>query len=146
MISTTFVREMFLFVENNPLVCPFLAERAQNERVPDRTHLFFFCPSTCLVSKSTKHPCPYLRLCTVFSGGDWSNRGVPQNVLFLSLEIWTRDHLNGKQRYCSLDRDYLLEIYYIKNQLVAALAVLFISHCKITLHVSDAFCVHHQEY
>jgi len=26
------------------------------------------------------------------------------------------------------------------------LAVLFISNCKITLHVSDAFCVHHQEY
>ena len=37
-------------------------------------------------------------------------------------------------------------IYYIKNQLDATLAVLFISHCKITLHVSDAFCVHHQEY
>jgi hypothetical protein len=37
-------------------------------------------------------------------------------------------------------------VYYIKNQLDAALAVLFISHCKITLHVSDAFCVHHQEY
>jgi hypothetical protein len=35
---------------------------------------------------------------------------------------------------------------YIKNQLDAPLAVLFISHCKITLHVSDAFCVHHQEY
>ena len=34
--------------------------------------------------------------------------------------------------------------YHIKNQLDAALAVLFISHCKITLHVSDAFCVHHQ--
>ena len=24
------------------------------------------------------------------------------------------------------------------------MAVLFISNCKITLHVSDAFCVHHQ--
>jgi len=32
-------------------------------------------------------------------------------------------------------------IFYIKNQLDAALAVLFISHCKITLHVSDAFCL-----
>ena len=38
------------------------------------------------------------------------------------------------------------QLYYIKNQLYATLAVLFISHCKITLHVSDAFCVHHQEY
>ena len=32
-------------------------------------------------------------------------------------------------------------LYYIKNQQDATLAVLFISHCKITLHVSDAFCV-----
>jgi len=37
-------------------------------------------------------------------------------------------------------------LYYIKKQLDAALSVLFISQCKITLHVSDAFCVHHQEY
>ena len=37
-------------------------------------------------------------------------------------------------------------LYYINNQLDAALVVLFISHCKITLHVSDAFCFHHQEY
>ena len=39
-----------------------------------------------------------------------------------------------------------ITLYYIKNQLGATLAVLFISHCKITLHVSDAFCFHHQEY
>ena len=38
------------------------------------------------------------------------------------------------------------QLYYIKNQQDATLAVLFISNCKITLHVSDAFCVHHQEY
>ena len=37
-------------------------------------------------------------------------------------------------------------IYYIRNQQDAPLAVSFISHCKITLHVSDGFCVHHQEY
>jgi len=37
-------------------------------------------------------------------------------------------------------------IYYIKNQQDASLAVLFISNCKITLYVSDAFCIHHQEY
>ena len=36
--------------------------------------------------------------------------------------------------------------YYIRNQQEATLAVSFISHCKITLHVSDAFCVHHKEY
>ena len=40
----------------------------------------------------------------------------------------------------------IITLYYIKNQQDATLAVLFISHCKITLHVSDAFCVHHQEY
>ena len=39
-----------------------------------------------------------------------------------------------------------LSLYYVKNQQDATLAVLFISYCKITLHVSDAFCVHHQEY
>ena len=37
-------------------------------------------------------------------------------------------------------------MYYVKNQQDATLAVLFISNCKLTLHVSDAFCVHHQEY
>ena len=37
-------------------------------------------------------------------------------------------------------------LYYIKNQQDATLAVLFISNCNITLHVSDASCVHHQEY
>ena len=37
------------------------------------------------------------------------------------------------------------ETYYIRNQQDATLAVSFISHCKITLHVSDAFCVHNQE-
>ena len=39
----------------------------------------------------------------------------------------------------------IITLYYIKNQRDATLAVLFISNCKITLHVSDAFCVHHQE-
>jgi len=40
----------------------------------------------------------------------------------------------------------IISLYYIKIQQDATLAVLFISNCKITLHVSDAFCVHHQEY
>ena len=39
-----------------------------------------------------------------------------------------------------------VHLYYIKNQQDATLAVLFISNCKFTLHVSDAFCAHHQEY
>jgi len=40
----------------------------------------------------------------------------------------------------------IISLYYIKNQQDATLAVLFINNCKITLNVSDAFCVHHQEY
>jgi len=40
----------------------------------------------------------------------------------------------------------IISLYYIKNQKDAILAVLFIGNCKITLHVSDAFCVHHQKY
>ena len=40
----------------------------------------------------------------------------------------------------------IITLYYIKNQQDATLTVSFISHRKITLHVSDAFCVHHQEY
>jgi hypothetical protein len=40
----------------------------------------------------------------------------------------------------------IIRLYYIKEQQDATLAVLFISHCNIALHVSDAFYVHHQEY
>jgi len=36
-----------------------------------------------------------------------------------------------------------ISLFYIKNQQDATLAVLFISNCKMTLHVSDAFRVHH---
>jgi len=39
----------------------------------------------------------------------------------------------------------IISLYYIKNQQDATLGVLFISNCKITLHVSDASRVHHQE-
>ena len=45
-----------------------------------------------------------------------------------------------------LTRKHGIEICFIKNQQDATLAVLFISNCKITLHVSDAFCFHNQEY
>jgi len=50
------------------------------------------------------------------------------------------------QKYSMFEFLCIITLYYIKNQQDAALAVLFISHCKITVHVSDAFCVHHQEY
>ena len=40
-------------------------------------------------------------------------------------------------------RKALVSNYYIKNQQDATLAVLLISNCKITQHVSDASFVHH---
>jgi hypothetical protein len=40
----------------------------------------------------------------------------------------------------------IITLYYIKNQQDATLAVLFISNRKITVRVSDSFCVHPQEY
>ena len=54
-----------------------------------------------------------------------------------------------KQRYPSnfmFEFACIISLYYIKNQQDATWAVLFISNCKITLNVSYAFCVHHQEY
>ena len=52
----------------------------------------------------------------------------------------------GKRNpFLMLEFPCILSLYYIKNQQDATLELLFISHCKITLHVSDAFCVHHQE-
>ena len=50
------------------------------------------------------------------------------------------------RNYFMFEFPCILSLYYIRNQQDATLAVSFISHCKITLHVSDAFCVHHQEY
>jgi len=35
----------------------------------------------------------------------------------------------------------IISLCYIKNQQDATLAVLFVGNRKITLHVSDAFCV-----
>ena len=57
-----------------------------------------------------------------------------------------KDYAKAPQYYVTRILPILFLLYYIKNQLDATLAVLFISHCKINLHVSDAFCVHHQAY
>jgi len=48
--------------------------------------------------------------------------------------------------YDARSKIHQITIYFIKKELDATLVVLFISHCKITLHVSNVFCVHHQEY
>ena len=61
----------------------------------------------------------------------------------------TDDNIIRRMRtacWIPMTTDTFITLYYIKNQQDATLAVLFISHCKITLHVSDAFCVYHQEY
>ena len=41
--------------------------------------------------------------------------------------------------YFMFDFPCIITLYFIKNQLDATLVVLFISHCKITLHVSGRF-------
>ena len=63
-------------------------------------------------------------------------------VKYLRYITFQITHLESTEIY----RPNKIYIYYIKNQQDATLAVLFISNCKITLHVSEAFCVHHQEY
>ena len=61
--------------------------------------------------------------------------------------IFFRDLLHRKDvQHFMFEFPCIISLYYIKNEQDATLAVLFISNCKITLHVSDAFCVHHQEY
>ena len=40
----------------------------------------------------------------------------------------------------------IIILYYTKNKQDATLALLFISNCKITLHVSDASRIHHQKH
>ena len=58
-------------------------------------------------------------------------------------------HLEGRYLnifFLMFEFPCIVSLYYMRNQQDATLAVSFISHCKITLHVSDAFCVHHQEY
>jgi len=40
---------------------------------------------------------------------------------------------------------YIISLYYTKNQQDATLAVLFISNCKIILHISDAESVRNMQ-
>ena len=50
------------------------------------------------------------------------------------------------KQYGNKNKHRLHILYYIRNQLDATLAVLFINNCKNTLHVSEVHRVHHQEY
>jgi hypothetical protein len=87
------------------------------------------------------------------SGGDFYFRGQVQTG------FWQFQHPIRRETGIILaevsDRGIILNIYfmlefpslyYIKNQQDTTLAVLFISNCKITLHVSDALCANHKEY
>jgi hypothetical protein len=78
----------------------------------------------------------------------WDIRILP--VLLASME-YRRDAyrvLGGKTwgKNFIFEFPCIISLYYAKNQRDATLAVLLISNCKITLHVSDASRVHHQEY
>ena len=66
----------------------------------------------------------------------------PQPSVFISLVALSKNHLI----FFVFEFPCIRTLYYKRNQQDATLAVLFISNCKITLHVSDAFCAHHQEY
>ena len=90
-------------------------------------------------------------------GLGWKSGGGTVTNMWRKLTIYTlKDDVRLSTLPTNCDNVYLLthgredncysQLYYIKNQQDATLAVLFISNCKITLHVSDAFCVHHQEY
>ena len=73
---------------------------------------------------------------------------VKAGVLIYSRQCFVKYLINCKVHKNLVEKTHPViynSLYYIKNQQDGTLAVLFISHCKITLHVSDAFCVHHQE-
>ena len=70
--------------------------------------------------------------------------GVPGNICPVGMFCSSSYLIINSDIRSSLNSNFEYILY--KEPTDATLAVLFISHCKITLHVSDAFCVHHQEY
>ena len=120
-----------------------------------------YCQSCILLVRYILHFSPYFEVLGSNSRSetaypDRSSRGFPQfNSAITSSCSSQFSHRPPFQRYyilhvqlgnCMFEFPCIITLYYIKNQQDATLAVLFISNCKITLHVSDAFCVHHQEY
>jgi hypothetical protein len=65
-------------------------------------------------------------------------RDVPVLIKYNTLSLVCRNERNVR----------LIETKFMlyKEPTRCNIGSVFISHCKITLHVSDAFCVHHQEY
>ena len=62
-------------------------------------------------------------------------------TFFSILSLFAEQKKKGVIKNFMFEFPCIITLYYIKNQQDATLAVLFISHYKITLHVSDAFCV-----
>jgi len=70
-----------------------------------------------------------------------------QNLAMLMLKVnYTYQVVKRSQISFMFEFPCIISLYYIKSQQDATLVVLFISNWKITLHVSDAFWSHHQEY
>jgi len=69
----------------------------------------------------------------------------PSISLSVCVNVTSREPLDGVLNFM-FEFPYIISLYYIKNQQDVTLTVLFISNCKITLHVSDASRVNHQEY
>ena len=67
--------------------------------------------------------------------------------IILYYDARSRKHQTNKSMLIVLSPT-CFSLYYTltSNQQDATLAVLFISNCKITLHISDVHRVHHQEY
>ena len=80
----------------------------------------------------------------LFGEQNISEDGTDSGMLIVTITIRKRSVL------LSVSILYLVFVHHkyilYKETTDATLAVLFISNCKITLHVSDTFCVHHQEY
>jgi len=66
---------------------------------------------------------------------------VTQRRLVANYRCFGTTNLQGSSNPRNLMSEFpcIVSLYYIRNQKDATLAVSFISHCKITLHVSDAF-------
>ena len=64
-------------------------------------------------------------------------------IFHFTVNMWDKE---WGWRFFVFEFPCIISLYYIKKQQDATLAVLFISNCKITLHVSDPSRVRHQEY
>jgi hypothetical protein len=86
---------------------------------------------------------PTLLECIHYTTWRWSFKGRNMLQWRIVLIKW---HFNNVWLHFVFEFPCIISLYYVKNQRDVTLAVFFISNCKITLHILDAFCAHHQEY